>query len=244
MAKERMVNTKFWDDSYIVTLDPIEKLMYLYFITNPLTNICGIYEIQLRRISFDTGIDKEMVLKILGRFEKDEKIRWRNGWCFVKNFIRHQKRNPKVEKGIQIALESVPAEVYDSLCIDYDSLAHSNPNSNSNSNINNTEQSSGSPEEEKILEPFILEEYLEKMKIDKNRHVRLIGYFISRKGLRPTTKEEIGEIIRRNLKIAKRISDTYTKGKISKAVDLCIEKHSDIDWGLETVYKKLTNNNL
>ena len=57
-----MVNTKFWDDTYIVTLDPIEKLLYLYFLTNPLTNICGIYEIQLRRVAFDTGIDKEVVV--------------------------------------------------------------------------------------------------------------------------------------------------------------------------------------
>ena len=41
--KQRYINTKFWDDNYVIQLDPSEKLMFIYFITNPLTNICGIY---------------------------------------------------------------------------------------------------------------------------------------------------------------------------------------------------------
>ena len=67
MAKLRSINTHFWDDNYIVELDPIEKLMFLYLITNPLTTIAGAYELPLRRIAFDTGIDREMVVKILDR---------------------------------------------------------------------------------------------------------------------------------------------------------------------------------
>lgn len=112
------------------------------------------------------------------------------------------------------------------------------PNKNHNKEELNTAETSSA------LSPFILEEYLEKMKVDKNNHVRLISYFITRKELTPSSVAEIGEIIRRNSKIAKRIADTYTKGKVAKAFDICVEKHSDIDWGLETVYKKLTNSNL
>lgn len=136
MAKERMINTKFWDDSYIVSLDPIEKLLYLYFLTNPLTNIAGVYEIQLRRISFDTGIDKDMVQKIIDRFTADDKIFFIDGWIAIKNFSKHQRDNPSVKKGIEMSLKFVPVAILDRLCTDSDSLSHLNLNLNLNSNLN------------------------------------------------------------------------------------------------------------
>jgi len=70
MSKLRSVNTKFWDDTFIVDLDPKEKLLFLYLITNSLTNLLGIYEISIRKISFDTGLTPEMVQKGLERFER------------------------------------------------------------------------------------------------------------------------------------------------------------------------------
>ena len=117
MAKKRYINTKFWDDSYVVNLDPIEKLMFLYFITNPLTDICGIYEIPLKRIAFDTGIDKDMVLKILERFEYDKKIYYINGWIYVKNFSKNQAINDSVQKGIERSISVVPIEILDKINI-------------------------------------------------------------------------------------------------------------------------------
>lgn len=111
MAKERVVNTRFWDDSYIMSLDPIEKLLFLYLITNPLTNIAGIYEISAKRIGFDTGLDKDMVIKILGRFEADRKMFYRDGWVFIVNFIKNQKKNPSVQEGIKREIEALPSHI-------------------------------------------------------------------------------------------------------------------------------------
>lgn len=112
MSKKRYINTKFWDDNYIINLDPIEKLLFLYFLTNPLTDICGVYEIPLRRISFDTGIDKDMVLKILERFTADRKIFYiKNSWIYIKNFAKHQAVNDSVKKGIERSMQDVPVEI-------------------------------------------------------------------------------------------------------------------------------------
>ena len=108
MAKKRYINTKFWDDNYVVELDPIEKLLFLYFLTNPLTDICGIYEAPIRRVAFDTGIDKDMLLKIIDRFSKDRKVYYINGWIYVKNFAKHQAVNESVEKGIERSISLVP----------------------------------------------------------------------------------------------------------------------------------------
>lgn len=132
MAKQRYINTRFWDDGYIVTLDPIEKLLFIYFLTNPLTEICGAYEIPLRRIAFDTGIDSDMVLKMVRRFADADKIIYRDGWVLVCNFIKHQASNPKIEKGIETAVNGCPDWIKDRLSIAYDSLSPLNPNSNTN----------------------------------------------------------------------------------------------------------------
>lgn len=106
--KQRVINTKFWDDNYIINLDPIEKLLFLYFLTNPLTDICGIYEITIHKIAFDTGVNKDIISKILNRFSTDDKIYYIDGWIYVKNFSKHQADNPSVKKGIERAISLVP----------------------------------------------------------------------------------------------------------------------------------------
>jgi len=141
MAKQRIVNTKFWDDSYIASLGPMEKLVFLYLLTNPLTNISGVYELPIKRAAFDIGCEVSQIEKTLKRFEADKKTVYRNGWIGIVNFIKHQTLNPKVKQGIVIELKKAPKEIvdrlsidYDSLSISYDNLSHSNSNLNTNSN--------------------------------------------------------------------------------------------------------------
>jgi hypothetical protein len=117
MSKQRYIDTQFWDDKYIVHLDPIEKLAFIYFITNPLTNIAGIYEITLRRIAFDTGIDENMVQKILERFEKDKKIYYIEGWIIICNFPKYQKyqERGKIKDGIDKIIKSLPCIILEAI---------------------------------------------------------------------------------------------------------------------------------
>ncbi|MCZ6703427.1 MAG: hypothetical protein O6940_10355 [Ignavibacteria bacterium] len=120
-AKERYINTKFWDDSYIIGLTPTEKLLFIYFITNPLTNIAGVYEISTQRILFDTALTKLRLEKILKKFDTDGKIKYDNGWVVIRNFIKHQKENPKIITGIENELAKVPKQLLKN--IGYDSLS-------------------------------------------------------------------------------------------------------------------------
>lgn len=125
MSKNRMINTKFWDDAYSSNLDPIEKLLFLYFLTNTSTNICGIYEIPLKKIANETGVDKDMVEKVISRFEKDHKIYYRNGWCGLVNFIKNQnQKSPQVKKGIERELDQVPIEIKQLVLEGIDTLSH------------------------------------------------------------------------------------------------------------------------
>ncbi|MEM4271441.1 MAG: hypothetical protein QXO70_05115, partial [Candidatus Pacearchaeota archaeon] len=122
MSKVRTVNTKFWDDNYICGLDPVEKLVFLYLITNPKTNICGCYEIQLKRVAFDTGVDIATIKNILDRFEKDNKIKQFGDFVYIRNFMKNQAINPKVLRGMRKEILSLPDEIQNVVKIDYDRL--------------------------------------------------------------------------------------------------------------------------
>jgi hypothetical protein len=112
MAFYRIVSTRFWDDTFIADLEPVEKLLFLYFLTNPRTNISGVYEISVKRIAFDTGIDKEMVLKIIERFSKANKIHYIDGNIVINNFLKYQAtKSKKVKKGIIRELENQNPEL-------------------------------------------------------------------------------------------------------------------------------------
>lgn len=112
MAKTRVINTVFWEDNYTGNLDPTEKLLFLYFLTNTSTNISGIYQITLKKVAVETGIDKDMVEKIIKRFSNDGKIFYIDGWLGIRNFIKHQnQKSPLVEKGIERELSEIPENI-------------------------------------------------------------------------------------------------------------------------------------
>jgi len=112
MSTNRMIKDSFWTDSYIENLDPIEKLLYIYLLTNPLCNIAGIYQIQTRRIAFEIGIDKEMVEKLLNRLSDDGKIIRHSDWMIIINHAKHQSfKNPNVTAGIKRIIDDLPEEV-------------------------------------------------------------------------------------------------------------------------------------
>ena len=107
-----MINTRFWSDNYVANIDPLEKLLFLYFITNQYTNICGIYEITAKQIALDTGIDKENIEKVfLPRLRKAEKVYYIDGWIFVKNFLKYQKSSGNVDLGIKNGISCVPKQI-------------------------------------------------------------------------------------------------------------------------------------
>jgi transcription initiation factor IIE alpha subunit len=125
VAKKRFVDTRFWNDHYISNLDPSEKLLFLYFLTNSFTNICGVYEIPLKTIACDTGIDKDMIEKMVIKFSRDNKIHYKLGWCVITNFLKHQNtNNSKVQTGIKNEQKSIPVEVLQFL----DEINKDNPN--------------------------------------------------------------------------------------------------------------------
>lgn len=111
MSKKRFINTKFRSDGYILDLDPSEKLLFIYYLTNDHTDLCGMYELPIRKIAFETGFDKDMISKVESRFAKDGKIQRIGNRVYIINFWKHQTLNPSIKKWIQRSLKLVPEEI-------------------------------------------------------------------------------------------------------------------------------------
>ena len=142
MSVSRMVNSKFWSDSFIVdNLNPLDRYLFLYFLTNEKTNLAGVYELPIRTIANETGIDKEEIFRMLERMKT--RIEYKDGWVFLCNFVKHQNlNNPKIVKGIENEMDKVPENimlwinsvkenasnipVIDNLCITNDNIIKSN----------------------------------------------------------------------------------------------------------------------
>jgi hypothetical protein len=59
-------------------------------------------------MTFESGLDGQALSNILTRFEKDDKVVYRDGWILIKNFIKNQVLNPSVIEGIYREIEDIP----------------------------------------------------------------------------------------------------------------------------------------
>jgi len=67
---------EFWSDDYILKLNPQQKLVYLYIITNEKTTQCGIYEIPIIKATTELGLSAEEFILNLKKFHDDKKIHY------------------------------------------------------------------------------------------------------------------------------------------------------------------------
>lgn len=162
MAKERMVSTAFWGDKYIRSLEPNGKLLYMYFFTNDLANIAGIYETTVDRIAFDTRLEEPEITQLMTKFEQDKKVFYVDGWVVVCNMPKHQKweEKPKIKQGIDAILRKIPDSVYES--IDTLSIPYTYPLNSFDLDLNSDLNSNLKGKEAKELLDYFFQKFLEK----------------------------------------------------------------------------------
>jgi hypothetical protein len=164
----RYFNTDFWRDPYVEKLESTERYLFIYCFTNPSANIAGIYEVGINRISYETGLKNDEILKIFEKFEADGKILYKNDFIVCRNTIKHQKLNPNIKTGIEKIINESPIELVTWLCgnalikdgeslyIAFESLSkpsnYINLNININTNINTDETSVSQPQKKQVSE--------------------------------------------------------------------------------------------
>lgn len=111
MAKQRYIKDSFWTDPYIEKLSPDYKLVFLWLLTNPLSNVAGVYEVRIKRMAYETGYDTEVIENILKKFVQDKKIIHLKEWIIVVNHTKHQALGNLTAEGINRVIKDAPEEI-------------------------------------------------------------------------------------------------------------------------------------
>lgn len=187
MSTQRMIRTRFWSDSWIETQSPTAKLLFLFLLTNPKTNLCGIYEISLKTIAFESGLEDENISALLKGFEEAGKVYYYEGFVILRNSIKHQQTsNPKILQGIRRELKQLPQRMKDFLLkIETDSLSIDNDNLSYSTllnltSLNSTEQSDYTYTLEKVLATAELANIPAKTAEDFFHYYNRVGWFINK----------------------------------------------------------------
>ena len=117
MAKLRSLSTAFWSDPFIEDLTPQQKLLFIYLVTNDKTNMLGIYESSIKKMSFETGINKNDIEKSLKEFQKKGKVKYIDNYVVLVNYMKHQNFNTNMKKSAIDTYNDLPKELKDNTLI-------------------------------------------------------------------------------------------------------------------------------
>lgn len=83
--KTRVVHTSVWSDDKIGELPFEGRGMFVYLLSNDRINICGTYELPMRKIAFDTGMTPAAAAKAVESLERIGRVLYRDGWVHIPN---------------------------------------------------------------------------------------------------------------------------------------------------------------
>jgi len=113
MDIRRSITCGFWSDGWVESMNTEQKLLFLYLLTNPLSNILGIYKISIQRMSFETGINSDSIIEYMKDFERLRKAYYIDEFVIIVNHIKHQALNPNMKTNIVTDFNALPNELKD-----------------------------------------------------------------------------------------------------------------------------------
>ena len=119
---KRMIDTGTWDDPWFADLEPDTKLVFLYLLTNRRSTAAGAFEITVRAMAFETGLDQARIEAALHTLES--RVQWwpEHRIIWVRNFLKHQAANENFWKSAKASVAEFPADVQVAIGSVYPSL--------------------------------------------------------------------------------------------------------------------------
>lgn len=115
----RSIDSRFWSDGWIRKLNALDRYLFLYLLTNNHSTWCGVYELDLAMMAFESGIDKEdLMCSFLPRLSP--KAIYFDGWVYVPNWMKYHLSSsgtvsPQHQKGFDAAWNQVPQRIRDKI---------------------------------------------------------------------------------------------------------------------------------
>jgi hypothetical protein len=111
--KYRQMETKFWEDEYILELTNKEREFFLYLFTNHKVTMCGIYELSDKTILYTLGGSLGELAELKKKLQSDGKYAFYKGWVYIMNFNKYNSFSPaeNIEKAFVKDFNAIPAEI-------------------------------------------------------------------------------------------------------------------------------------
>jgi len=111
VANFRQLHTRAWSDAWFSDLPVDLKLLFIYLFSNERASVCGLYELPLKIIAFETGLDKSRIIQGLNDFEADDKVFYDfdHSVIWVRNMRKYQgSSSVKLQARIYADIKAVP----------------------------------------------------------------------------------------------------------------------------------------
>lgn len=83
-----------WDeDEWYLDLAPLERYLFIYLFSNPLTSPSGLYRLPMRTMAFHTGLEPSFIEAALAKFASKGKAFYADGVVFVTNMLKRNMGN-------------------------------------------------------------------------------------------------------------------------------------------------------
>lgn len=111
----RSIDSRFWADGWVRKLNALDRYLFLYLLTNDHTTWCGVYELDIAMMAFESGIDREDLERaMLPRLSP--KAVYVDGWVYVPNWMKYHLSSsgtvsPQHKKGFDAAWKTVPERI-------------------------------------------------------------------------------------------------------------------------------------
>ena len=187
MAIFRKINIDFWEDCKVVDeFTPEDRYFMLYLMTNPHTNQTGCYELTPRQMEFETGYNRDTILKLIKRFSENLNIILydeNTKEVLIKNWHKYNwTSSPKIMTCILKEIESIKSTelryCIDSLLIQYgystDTVCIQKHYKNKNKN-KNKEEEKDIKENKKFIKPTI--EEIKKYCLERKNSINPSQFF-------------------------------------------------------------------
>jgi hypothetical protein len=120
----RQIHTRIWQDAWFMDLLPEEKLLFVYLFSNERASLCGMYELSLKTMSFETGLRVDAITLALHRFGEAGKVFYEAPHIWVPNLRKYNaNRSPKVQAKIASELADLPECALKRRCVADDTTA-------------------------------------------------------------------------------------------------------------------------
>lgn len=109
MAEFRNIHTRIWKDEWFSELPTDAKLLFIYLFSNERASVCGMYELPIKFMAFETGLEAARIIELLAEFQASAKVYYRDGVVWVVNLRKYNETSSgKVFGRIVKDIEGIP----------------------------------------------------------------------------------------------------------------------------------------